>query len=118
MRDEGVTHGDLHPVRTPILAHLNVAHTLLKPNILVDDAGKVKLTDLGLSVIVDGTPYRYGSKHGGGLVNYTAPELIDKTPFGLESRRPTPESDVFSFGCVAFAVRPTAFLLCIAESLT
>ncbi|TCD67327.1 hypothetical protein EIP91_000248 [Steccherinum ochraceum] len=89
---ENVVHGDLHG-----------------GNILVDKAGDIKLTDFGMSVTADGTPYNYGSVHGGGAVRWTAPELIEPEEFGLPNRRPTFQSDVYSFACVCielYSLRP------------
>lgn len=74
-------------------------------NILIDEEEVVRLTDFGMSVTSDGTPYQYGSIHGGGAIRWTAPELIDAEEFRLTSRRPTFQSDVYSFGCVGYEVR-------------
>lgn len=74
-------------------------------NILVDANGDVKLTDFGMSVSADGTPFNYGSQHGGGALRWTAPELMDGDEFGLPNRRPTRQSDVYSFACVCVEVR-------------
>ncbi|TCD66571.1 hypothetical protein EIP91_001239 [Steccherinum ochraceum] len=49
LHSEHIVHGDLHG-----------------GNILVDSDGTIRLTDFGMSVTSDGTPYRYGSIHGGG----------------------------------------------------
>ncbi|TCD66580.1 hypothetical protein EIP91_001137 [Steccherinum ochraceum] len=83
LHEEKVVHGDLHG-----------------GNILVDACGDVKLTDFGMSVAADGTPYNYGSTHGGGAVRWTAPELIEPEEFGFPNRRPTVQSDVYSFACI------------------
>ena len=80
-------HGDLHA-----------------GNILIDGNGSALLTDFGLSLIMEATPYSNGSIHGGGAVHWRAPELIDPQEFGLDNARPTPKSDVFSFACTAVEV--------------
>ena len=87
LHNEGIIHGDLHAA-----------------NILVDDKGNACLTDFGLSLIAEASAYNYGSVHGGGAIRYQAPELIDPEEFGLESSRPTPASDIFSFACTAIEV--------------
>ena len=80
-------HGDLHP-----------------GNILVDSDGHALITDFGLSVIHSATPGAHGTLSSPGAVYYTAPELLDPNSFGLDISRPTPKSDIFSFGCVILEV--------------
>ncbi|THH31212.1 hypothetical protein EUX98_g2968 [Antrodiella citrinella] len=84
LHDEGIVHGDLHA-----------------GNILVDEDNNACLTDFGMSLITEATAYNYASIHGGGALRWQAPELIDPDEFGLESSRPTPQSDIFSFACTA-----------------
>lgn len=57
-----------------------------------------------MAVIADGTAYNYGSIHGGGAIRWTAPELIAPEEFNLPNRRPTFQSDIFSWGMVAIEV--------------
>ncbi|KAH8103002.1 kinase-like domain-containing protein [Cristinia sonorae] len=83
LHGEGIVHGDLHA-----------------GNILVDGTGRVRLTDFGMSLISEATPYNYGSLHGGGAVLWSAPELFHPEQFGMESSRPTFQSDMYAFGCV------------------
>ncbi|TCD70706.1 hypothetical protein EIP91_002082 [Steccherinum ochraceum] len=85
LHDERIVHGDLH-----------------SGNILVDENHTIRLTDFGMSVTSDGTPYRHGSLHGGGALRWAAPELMDADEFGLGARRPTFQSDVYSFACVCY----------------
>lgn len=87
LHEEGIVHGDLHA-----------------GNILIDENGSACLTDFGMSLISEATAYNYGSIHGGGAIRWQAPELIDPEEFGLESTRPTPLSDVFSFACTCVEV--------------
>ncbi|TCD69532.1 hypothetical protein EIP91_007155 [Steccherinum ochraceum] len=82
LHSEGIVHGDLHG-----------------GNLLVDDGGKVRLTDFGMALLADATAYNYASVHGGGATRWTAPELIDPEEFNLLTRRPTYQSDVYAFGC-------------------
>lgn len=84
---EGVVHGDLHA-----------------GNVLVDENGAIRLTDFGMSLIAEGTAYNYGSHHGGGATRWSAPELFDPEAFGLESSRPTFQSDIYAFACVCIEV--------------
>ncbi|THH19668.1 hypothetical protein EUX98_g8727 [Antrodiella citrinella] len=84
LHEEGIVHGDLHA-----------------GNILVDDVGNARLTDFGMALIAEANEYNYGSIHGGGATRWQAPELIDPEEFGLTSRRPTKQSDMFSFACTA-----------------
>ncbi|THH14864.1 hypothetical protein EUX98_g9549, partial [Antrodiella citrinella] len=66
-----------------------------------DDVGNARLTDFGMALIAEANEYNYGSIHGGGATRWQAPELIDPEEFGLTSRRPTKQSDMFSFACTA-----------------
>ncbi|MCC6183172.1 MAG: PASTA domain-containing protein [Microthrixaceae bacterium] len=70
-----------------------VLHRDIKPqNIIVDDGGRPRLVDFGFARLADGTDYTLvGSAH------YMAPEI----PLGVV---PTPASDRYSFGCVAYSV--------------
>ena len=58
-----------------------------------------------MSLIAEATAYNYGSIHGGGAIRWQAPELIDPDEFDMDTTRPTPQSDVFSFACTALEVR-------------
>ena len=71
---------------------------------LIDVEEIVRLTDFGMSVFAEGTPYHNDSVHGGGATRWKAPELMDAEEFGLEDRRPTSRSDIYSFGCVCIEV--------------
>ncbi|KAH8101096.1 kinase-like domain-containing protein [Cristinia sonorae] len=90
LHDEGIVHGDLHT-----------------GNLLVDGAGHVCLSDFGMSVISDATSYNYGSIHGGGASRWCAPELFEPEEFGLTSRRPITQSDIYAFACVAIELYTT-----------
>ncbi|TCD66170.1 hypothetical protein EIP91_001724 [Steccherinum ochraceum] len=87
LHDEGLVHGDLHG-----------------GNILVDQAGRIGLTDFGLALVSESVSYGLGSLHGGGAMRWKAPELNDPDEFGLDNTRPTKASDVFSYACVIIEV--------------
>lgn len=74
-------------------------------NVLVDASGAARLTDFGFSLLLEATPYRFASNHGGGAIYFTAPELFDPERFGFTSSRPTFESDIFAFACIIVEVR-------------
>ncbi|TCD60727.1 hypothetical protein EIP91_009621, partial [Steccherinum ochraceum] len=84
LHDEGLVHGDLHG-----------------GNVLIDGEGNARLADFGMALVSESTAYAYASVHGGGAIRWKAPELIDPEEFGIESSRPTPASDVFSFACMS-----------------
>lgn len=87
LHSEGVVHGDLHG-----------------GNILVKETGSICLCDFGMALVAESTPYSNNSFHGGGAIHWQAPELFDPEMFNLESRRPSTNSDVFSFASTSFEV--------------
>ena len=72
---------------------------------MIDDGGRARLTDFGMSLVSEGTAYGYGSVHGGGAVRWTAPELFDPEEFESQNTRPTARSDMYAFACVCIEVR-------------
>ncbi len=70
-----------------------VLHRDIKPqNIIVDEGARPRLVDFGFARLADGADYTMvGSAH------YMAPEV----PLGAA---PTPATDRYSFGCVAYSV--------------
>ncbi|TCD63488.1 hypothetical protein EIP91_005347 [Steccherinum ochraceum] len=87
LHNEGLVHGDVHGA-----------------NVLINDEGRACLTDFGMTLISDATANSYGSIHGGGAMRWSAPEVLDPEVFGLDSGRPTFDSDVFSFACTCFEI--------------
>ncbi|KAH8091022.1 kinase-like domain-containing protein [Cristinia sonorae] len=87
LHEEGVVHGDLHP-----------------GNILVDDAGHIKLTDIGMSITSEVTAYINEFTSGAGALRWTAPELFEPERFGLEESFETCQSDIYAFGCTVFEI--------------
>ncbi|TCD65225.1 hypothetical protein EIP91_002972 [Steccherinum ochraceum] len=80
---EGLVHSDLHG-----------------GNLLLTDDLEIQLADFGMATIADASAYGYGSLHGGGKMRWTAPELFEPEQFGLDSRRPTFESDMYAYSCI------------------
>ncbi|KAF8337067.1 kinase-like domain-containing protein [Cantharellus anzutake] len=75
-----------------------VIHGDLKPlNILIDDAGRAKLCDFGLSLVADGLTTGHTSSETGFTLRYCAPEV-------LESGTNTPSSDIYSFACTCIKI--------------
>ncbi|KAL4246906.1 EKC/KEOPS complex subunit BUD32 [Abortiporus biennis] len=68
-------------------------------NILVDENDHIRLTDFGMAVYADATSKAYGSMRGGNQA-WMAPEQLNHDRVGVPSSRPTPQSDMYSFGCV------------------
>ncbi|KAF9469364.1 kinase-like domain-containing protein [Collybia nuda] len=88
--------------------HANdIIHGDLKgANILVDDSGRGRLADFGLSAVTDLQILNWTSQSSaaskGGSVRWQAPEL-----FGAESDELVPnskESDVYAWGCVCYEI--------------
>ncbi|MFF3003872.1 serine/threonine-protein kinase [Kitasatospora sp. NPDC057940] len=66
-------------------------HRDLKPeNVMVEHSGRVRLLDLGLSVLA-----RQGTRHGCGTIGYAPPEQLTATADGVTAR-----ADVFALGCL------------------
>ncbi|TCD67324.1 hypothetical protein EIP91_000245 [Steccherinum ochraceum] len=80
LHDESLVHGDLHG-----------------GNVLIDGEGNARLADFGMALVSESTAYAYASVHGGGAMRWNAPELIDPEEFEMDTSRPTPASDIFSF---------------------
>ncbi len=82
-------------------AHLRgVVHLDLKPNnIMIGRAGNVYVLDWGVAQLI--TPMRAGEEQTtprGGTLGYAAPEMVDS------ERPPDPRADVYSLGCILFAI--------------
>ncbi|KAJ3490023.1 hypothetical protein NLI96_g1716 [Meripilus lineatus] len=83
LHDNNIVHGDLRP-----------------PNILIDDDGKIKLSDFGLANFADSS-LQSTSYPGAGA---QSPELYFYESFGLADYRPSKEADVFAIGTVCWEV--------------
>lgn len=69
---------------------VGIVHCDLKPaNIMLDDEGHAKITDLGVAVAVGAPEQAFGT------LEYTAPEQWDSKP-------PLPSADIYSFGLILY----------------
>lgn len=67
---------------------------------MVDEFGKARIADFGLArVIYTQATFTEASASGKGTVKWQAPELLDGS-----NTRITPESDVYSYGCLCLEV--------------
>ncbi|TDL20654.1 kinase-like protein [Rickenella mellea] len=75
-------------------------------NILIDDACQPRITDFGLSKVVDSqaTSIIATSFSGKGTMRWQAPELLDATRFDGEICGVTTESDVYAFAFVCLEI--------------
>ena len=78
--------------------------TLVKANILIDQACHALIADFGLLTIVsDPTNVSLSSSYTqGGTARWMGPELIDPQRFGLKNGRPTKYSDCYALGMVIY----------------
>lgn len=68
---------------------------------LVDEHYNIKLSDFGLSLIVDDMTQATTIER---TPNWIAPEFLDPEKFGKTSSKPTLVGDVYAFGCVTIEV--------------
>ncbi|KAG6863762.1 hypothetical protein C0991_003411, partial [Blastosporella zonata] len=85
----------------------SIVHGDLKGlNILIDDAGRARLADFGISSVTDATILAWTTQargtSKGGTVRWQAPELFNPVDSDLPTN--TMESDVYAWGCVCFEV--------------
>ncbi|KAG6863630.1 hypothetical protein C0991_004556, partial [Blastosporella zonata] len=84
-----------------------IIHGDLKaPNVLVDDAGRARLADFGISSVTDSniiawTSHSRGTSTGG-TIRWQAPELFN--PIDGDDPTNTLESDIYAWGCVLFEI--------------
>ena len=94
LHSHGVIHGDLKGVSAYryLLTTSLIDHS--QPNILVDDSGRARITDFGISRDTLSVAFVPDAQS----LRWTAPEVLAKTS------TPSTEADVFSFGMVMFEV--------------
>ncbi|KAG6908624.1 hypothetical protein DXG01_003949 [Tephrocybe rancida] len=121
-----MTNGDVHKymssnphvARLPLAADVanglvylhdnRMIHGDLKgPNILIDDAGRARLADFGMSSVINSNDILGWNSHArgalkGGSLRWQAPELFSLV--NGESPVNTMESDVYAWGCVCFEI--------------
>ncbi|KAG6915486.1 hypothetical protein DXG01_011286 [Tephrocybe rancida] len=84
----------------------DIVHGDLKSsNVLVDDAGRARLADFGISSVLDvnlqwTTQHTYGSE--GGSLRWRAPEVLEARGGALVKN--SKESDIYAWGCVAWEI--------------
>ena len=91
-----VVHGDLKGVRGSSESRFTIL-TPGQPNVLVDAAGRARITDFGLAQDLDAIQSALNDQ--GRTVRWTAPEILNEE--GTFSK----EADVFSFAMVMIEVR-------------
>lgn len=95
-----VVHGDLRSVSVKGLTILSPdAHHINKINVLISNQ-RAYLTDFGISAILDEVSGQSSVVHAN--IRWAAPELIRQLTD--KPQKPTCESDMYSFGCVALEV--------------
>ena len=77
--------------------------------------GVARIGDFGLSVLAAGENQEFLSARGG-LINFLALELFQVEAIPFQDSRTTFESDVYSFGCIIYHVRPCCNLAFTAYS--
>lgn len=70
-----------------------------------------------MGLLAEATPLKYASIHGGGALQFCAPELHDPDAFGTTSTRPTTACDIYAFACVAIEVNDTSYRNYIRKEL-
>ena len=98
LHSNDVVHGNLGPVRGGSSVCITIGLTYVQPNILVDDSGRVRITDFGLTTMPRG-PNSQRAFVDDQTVQWTAPEILNGR--GTYSK----EADVFSFAMVMIEVR-------------
>lgn len=78
---------------------LGIMYRDLKPeNVLLDDVGNARISDMGLAICLDVTPVTMGKKllkSKAGTPGYWPPQMIDKEKYGFEA-------DWWAFGCCMY----------------
>ena len=131
LHNSGIIHGDLKGVCSQDFFFLNAFIRLnFQDNILIDSNGKARISDFGLASYVDHPPHdsaiecyfevdttaswnttdsqRSVRDHctlsGVGTPRFMSPERHDPERYGRSCAQPTTESNVFSFGMLAYEI--------------
>jgi serine/threonine protein kinase len=113
-----IIHGDLKGVSINFSSTPSTTYASFgKPNILVDDSGRARVADFGLSAVTDPMILQWTSlpfaASIGGSRRWQAPEL-----FSVEDEEEVPNSeasDVYAWACVCYEVGPSH--ACLAGAL-
>ncbi|KAG1870696.1 kinase-like domain-containing protein [Suillus subalutaceus] len=82
----------------------NIAHgSLTGDNVLLDDAGRIRIADFSRSVILDGAGDWKSSEQLPGAVRYVSPESVVRDE-QTGPPQPTKSQDVYSYGCITILV--------------
>ena len=94
----------MKPVGNRKLVLWNATELGLQGNVLVDDEGRARVIDFGLSTILDGisTGQTSTSFVTAGTPRFMAPELVQANDCGGHCR--TQGSDVWAYGCTSMQV--------------
>jgi serine/threonine protein kinase len=97
-----IIHADLKAVSKRLRAKscLPSLKVHRQDNVLVDQAGRARLTDFGLSrMVVDGTLWNTNATNARGTTRWMAPELLNPE---LAHNTPTTHSDVYAFAMTCY----------------
>jgi serine/threonine protein kinase len=105
--EKNIVHGDLTGVCLVFMynSRLNRRQT----NVLVDDSGKLRFADFGLSMLLaEAENVTFNSVHPGNArwmaPEFVMPDLEDSDEVLQLSQKPTKAGDIYSFGCVMLQV--------------
>jgi len=104
-RNGPLTQEEVHAISWDVLSALDYAHSVgvvhrdVKPsNILIDQTGRVWLTDFGIALALSDEPRLTRTGTAVGTAVYMSPEQIVR-PRDVDAR-----TDIYSFGCVLYAM--------------
>ena len=107
LHSHGVVHGNLKQVCHPpnYMPRSALILRFIKQNILVDSAGRARLSDIGFSTLTHkgGSQFDWANVGAGGH-RWAAPEIF-------KSGELSQQSDVFSYGFIAAEVRSPTIAL-------